>query len=316
MIIESIIALLIVSCSSPPKVKTPRGNHRVPINHPSDLAAFEVATDNNDSYRANTIYQDELKSIIVELKKQVTELQQQIKHHTTLSKSNKTTHHPIQTIQPSISTTSTSPQKTKGPITTDPATYSPNRGSARNEFENVVSVQPNVSEENVRQSNQSQKFAPMNFDKEDWLDSREQKQSTSIQKNKKLAKLIKDPKNLVTVRDENVIFTINYGSGKKNFNISRDIKSVLLELAKASESIEVRGYTDSDQDSPADNDIALARAVSAYDFLVMNGIPPNHIYVSYESSGNFIADNATPEGKARNRRVEIEITGTDISYFR
>ena len=93
------------------------------------------------------------------------------------------------------------------------------------------------------------------------------------------------------------------------------MKSALLELAKASENIEVRGYTDSDQDSTADNDIALARAVSAYDFLVANGVPANHIYVSYEGAGSFIADNTTSEGKTRNRRVEVEITGTNVSYF-
>lgn len=102
---------------------------------------------------------------------------------------------------------------------------------------------------------------------------------------------------------------------KKNFTLSSEMKAALLELAKASENIEIRGYTDSNQDSKENNEIALARAVSAYDFLVAQGIPANHIYVSYEGAGNFVADNNTAEGRARNRRVEIEIIGTNVSYF-
>ncbi len=136
-----------------------------------------------------------------------------------------------------------------------------------------------------------------------------------ITRGRKLQQLLKNNKNLVEIRDEAVVFTVTYGAGKSDFHVPREMKSALLETAKASQNIEIRGYTDADVDSQAEQEIALARAISAYDFLVQNGIAANQIYVTYESSGSFSADNSTPKGRARNRRVELEMTGGEMSMF-
>ncbi len=74
----------------------------------------------------------------------------------------------------------------------------------------------------------------------EWIDRPSNNQADDVANNKKLAKLLKDKK-LVRIRDGNVIFTINFSEGKKDFKPSKEIRSVLLELAKNSESIEVRG---------------------------------------------------------------------------
>ncbi len=136
-----------------------------------------------------------------------------------------------------------------------------------------------------------------------------------IARGRKLQQLLKSHKNLVEIRDEAVVFTVNYGVGKSKFHVPKEMKAALLETAKASQNIEIRGYTDADVDSQAEQEIALARAISAYDFLVQNGIAPNQIYVTYESSGSFSADNSTPKGRARNRRVELEMIGGDVNAF-
>lgn len=136
-----------------------------------------------------------------------------------------------------------------------------------------------------------------------------------IARGRKLQQLLKNNKNLVEIRDEAVVFTVTYGVGKSDFHVPKEMKAALLETAKASQGIEIRGYTDADVDSQAEQEIALARAIAAYDFLVKNGIAANQIYVTYESSGSFSADNTTPKGRARNRRVELEMTGIDTNSF-
>ena len=136
-----------------------------------------------------------------------------------------------------------------------------------------------------------------------------------ITRGRKLQQLLKNNKNMVEIRDEAVVFTVTYGVGKSDFHVPREMKAALLETAKASQGIEIRGYTDADVDSQAEQEIALARAIAAYDFLVKNGIAANQIYVTYESSGSFSADNTTPKGRARNRRVELEMTGVDTNSF-
>lgn len=262
--ISKIIAILLTvwlaACSFPPKVKTPRGEHRVPVNTAAELAAFETAVDDDYHYYRQLKEQDDLKASIVDLKQQVITLKKQVQQNNTVRGK------PL----PVDKTDSGKPPMVAAPV--------------------APAIMTTPKKEVIPEK--------------EWLDSETEKQTSLIKKNKKLTKLLKDPKNLIKIRDENVIFTANFGVDKKNFTLSSEMKSALIELAKASENIEVRGYTDSDQDSTADNDIALARAVSAYDFLVANGVPANHIYVSYEGAGSFIADNTTSEGKARNRRVE------------
>lgn len=51
-----------------------------------------------------------------------------------------------------------------------------------------------------------------------------------------------------------------------------------------------------------------ANAVKAY--LVSKGVPANRIYTEGKGKADPIATNSTAEGRAKNRRVEIEIVGT------
>jgi OOP family OmpA-OmpF porin len=51
-----------------------------------------------------------------------------------------------------------------------------------------------------------------------------------------------------------------------------------------------------------------ARAVKAY--LVSKGVDKRRVYVESRGESQPVADNRTPEGRAKNRRVEIEVIGT------
>ena len=45
-------------------------------------------------------------------------------------------------------------------------------------------------------------------------------------------------------------------------------------------------------------------------YLVSKGVDPNRIYTEGKGKANPIADNKTAAGRAKNRRVELEIVGT------
>jgi OOP family OmpA-OmpF porin len=75
------------------------------------------------------------------------------------------------------------------------------------------------------------------------------------------------------------------------------------------ETIFAVGHTDSDG-SNADNQLLSQRranAVKAY--LVKHGINTNRIQTSGKGESSPVASNTTVEGKAKNRRVDIDVVG-------
>lgn len=91
------------------------------------------------------------------------------------------------------------------------------------------------------------------------------------------------------------------------------MEKVGVILQKYAEStIEVEGHTDNVPIHTSrfanNNELSSARALSVFDYLVENTnlIPAN---IKHSGRGEYIpvADNSTPEGRAKNRRVEIKI---------
>ena len=113
------------------------------------------------------------------------------------------------------------------------------------------------------------------------------------------------------VRRNSVVFRVTQAFGKAEFNPSPAFDKELLRLAHLSERIEIRGRTDSWTDNAIDLSIAQSRAVRAREYLLANGIEAGKIRTTFLASGGYVADNATPAGRALNRRVEIEATGLD-----
>ncbi len=82
------------------------------------------------------------------------------------------------------------------------------------------------------------------------------------------------------------------------------LKAVNLEVIIAI------GHTDSVGSLPYNKKLSVRRAESVKAYLVSKGIEANRIYTEGKGESQPIADNKTKEGRAKNRRVEIEVVGS------
>ena len=70
------------------------------------------------------------------------------------------------------------------------------------------------------------------------------------------------------------------------------------------------GHTDSVGSDAYNQKLSVQRAEAVKAYLVSKGIEKNRIYTEGKGEKQPIADNQTKEGRAKNRRVEIEVVGT------
>jgi len=86
--------------------------------------------------------------------------------------------------------------------------------------------------------------------------------------------------------------------------VAQQVQSINLETLIAT------GYTDSIGTVAYNLKLSQRRADAVKNYLVSRGVDPNHIYAEGKGKTNFVASNKTAAGRAKNRRVEIEIVGT------
>jgi OOP family OmpA-OmpF porin len=70
------------------------------------------------------------------------------------------------------------------------------------------------------------------------------------------------------------------------------------------------GHTDSVGSDPYNQALSVRRADAVKSYLVSKGIEKNRVYTEGKGEKQPVADNKTAEGRAKNRRVEIEVVGT------
>lgn len=70
------------------------------------------------------------------------------------------------------------------------------------------------------------------------------------------------------------------------------------------------GHTDSVGSNAYNQRLSVRRAEAVKAYLVSKGIERNRIYTEGKGETQPVADNRTAEGRAKNRRVEIEVVGT------
>ena len=70
------------------------------------------------------------------------------------------------------------------------------------------------------------------------------------------------------------------------------------------------GHTDSVGSDAYNQRLSVRRAEAVKAYLVSKGIDKSRVYTEGKGEKQPVADNKTAEGRAKNRRVEIEVVGT------
>jgi OOP family OmpA-OmpF porin len=87
-------------------------------------------------------------------------------------------------------------------------------------------------------------------------------------------------------------------------DLANKVKGINLEVVIAI------GHTDSIGSDQYNQRLSVRRAESIKAYLVSRGIEPNRIYTEGKGKKQPVASNKTADGRAKNRRVEIEVIGT------
>lgn len=111
---------------------------------------------------------------------------------------------------------------------------------------------------------------------------------------------------VVTLKNEILFDTNSAVLSSEAGNTLLDLNRVLKKYP--SNVIVVEGYTDSTGAVDYNKKLSEQRAKAVYDFIVNNGLKTSSIsYVGY-GVNNPVADNSTAAGRAKNRRVQLNIT--------
>jgi OOP family OmpA-OmpF porin len=70
------------------------------------------------------------------------------------------------------------------------------------------------------------------------------------------------------------------------------------------------GHTDSVGTDSYNQRLSIRRSEAVKSYLVSKGVEKNRVYTEGKGEKQPVADNKTAEGRAKNRRVEIEVVGT------
>lgn len=116
----------------------------------------------------------------------------------------------------------------------------------------------------------------------------------------------------VMVFDEVALFDVNKAvlkpEGKERIKAYRE--QAKAELS-STDKIKITGYTDSTGPSDFNKKLSLRRAEAVRAYLVSIGVDPSKLEIVGEGEDKPVADNGTKEGRAKNRRVEIEVSGLE-----
>jgi outer membrane protein OmpA-like peptidoglycan-associated protein len=124
---------------------------------------------------------------------------------------------------------------------------------------------------------------------------------------------VTDVNNLQAIKvtfDSGILFS----TGKSN--LSDASKKALLSFANslkntAETDVTIYGHTDNTGSREVNQKVSLERAQSVANFLNQNGIATSRITVKGLAFDQPVADNATAEGRAQNRRVEVFISANE-----
>jgi OOP family OmpA-OmpF porin len=87
-------------------------------------------------------------------------------------------------------------------------------------------------------------------------------------------------------------------------DLTDKIKAINLEVIIAV------GHTDAVGSDDYNQKLSMRRSQAVKAYLVSKGVDKSRVYTEGKGEKQPVADNKTKEGRAKNRRVEIEVVGT------
>lgn len=125
---------------------------------------------------------------------------------------------------------------------------------------------------------------------------------------KRLLKKWPSPKKMEEKRANFKLFTIYFDYDKSD--IRQEYMKKLEEMTMIVDShsdyrIRITGHTDSDGSDGYNDELSKNRAAAIKNYFLSKGIPDHKLVIDFKGKRLPIDNNATPEGKQRNRRVEI-----------
>jgi outer membrane protein OmpA-like peptidoglycan-associated protein len=107
------------------------------------------------------------------------------------------------------------------------------------------------------------------------------------------------PSNITFPTDQDTVSTSFYPT----------LNAVALVLAKYNRTlVDVHGHTDATGDEGYNIDLSQRRALSVATYLNAQGVDSRRFFIQGYGESRPVATNATPEGRAQNRRVEIQLS--------
>lgn len=123
-----------------------------------------------------------------------------------------------------------------------------------------------------------------------------------------VAKVKEESRGMVITLDGSVLFTTGRATLLPIAQNKLSQVAKVLQDQDESKRIVVEGHTDSRGSDSANMALSQQRAQAVRDYLVSQGISSNRISAVGKGESQPVADNATAEGRANNRRVEIVVS--------
>jgi outer membrane protein OmpA-like peptidoglycan-associated protein len=121
------------------------------------------------------------------------------------------------------------------------------------------------------------------------------------------ASVKQEPRGMVITLSGSVLFVTNHSDLLPSAQVKLNEVAGALTKQDAESKIVVEGHTDSQGEASYNQDLSQRRAQSVRDYLVSRGIAADRITAQGFGLTRPIADNASAEGRANNRRVEIVV---------
>ena len=152
---------------------------------------------------------------------------------------------------------------------------------------------------------QKQQAEIMQQRKQDLIDS-EKRTADALAELAMLAAVREEERGLVVTLSGSILFRSAESKLLSSAQVKLDQVANAL-LAVRARNLIVEGHTDSQGSESYNQGLSERRANAVRDYLVQRGYPVDRIQSRGKGKGSPIANNASPEGRANNRRVEIII---------